>query len=516
MSEDAERPRDARELCAYLVRGLVDAPDQVAVREEEREDARRARGAPSRQDDRGKVIGKGGRIVRALRTVRAGRLGPQRPQDDGRDRGVAAWPIRGAPRACGSARSGGRTACTAPSTSAAPCGWWDFAAGSTLLVDGDERRVADRWPATPSGPIVRARRRRTTARTPPRCSAPRSSCRARRVPEPEEDSWFRFDLVGCEVFAGERRARPGRARSRTAWRTTSCVLDDAAGDAHPVRRASSCPASTCPGARLEVGRVARRGGRRSDRARHRRLHALPELVRRGSPRSATCRTRSPGRCGSRFHNLRDHSPLPHRMVDDEPYGGGAGMLMRVDCVVAALEGAFGAPLDERARGAAHRRRSTPAAAAFDDAVAREYAAGPGPRAAGRPLRGLRPPRARPRGDRGAVARPVRAQRRRGRRRWRSSTRVARFLRGLARRRRLERGGVVLAGARRRCSSTRTTRGRRATAAGSVPEVLLSGHHGRDRRVASRAGRGAHPAAPRRRTRRTDGRARTMLVRFAAG
>lgn len=72
MTEAAERPRDARELCIYLVRGLVDDPDAVAVREEEREDAvvLVVTVAP---DDRGKVIGKGGRVVRALRTVvRAG------------------------------------------------------------------------------------------------------------------------------------------------------------------------------------------------------------------------------------------------------------------------------------------------------------------------------------------------------------------------------------------------------------------------------------------------------------
>jgi tRNA (guanine37-N1)-methyltransferase len=76
-----------------------------------------------------------------------------------------------------------------------------------------------------------------------------------------------------------------------------------------------------------------------------------------------------------FHNLRDHSPLRHRMVDDEPYGGGAGMLMRVDCVVAALEGAFARPLDELR---AERRIVVldPGGRAFDDAVAREYAAGP--------------------------------------------------------------------------------------------------------------------------------------------
>ena len=72
MPEEAERPRDARELCAYLVRGLVDAPEQVAVREEEREDAV-VLVVQVAEDDRGKVIGKGGRVVRALRTVvRAG------------------------------------------------------------------------------------------------------------------------------------------------------------------------------------------------------------------------------------------------------------------------------------------------------------------------------------------------------------------------------------------------------------------------------------------------------------
>jgi predicted RNA-binding protein YlqC (UPF0109 family) len=72
MAADAERPRDARELCTYLVRGLVDAPEQVEVREEAREDTvvLVVSVAP---DDRGKVIGKGGRVVRALRTVvRAG------------------------------------------------------------------------------------------------------------------------------------------------------------------------------------------------------------------------------------------------------------------------------------------------------------------------------------------------------------------------------------------------------------------------------------------------------------
>lgn len=44
-----------------------------------------------------------------------------------------------------------------------------------------------------------------------------------------------------------------------------------------------------------------------------------------------------------LHDIRDYSSLPHREVDDSPYGGGPGMVTRVDIVAAALEGVFGEP-----------------------------------------------------------------------------------------------------------------------------------------------------------------------------
>jgi tRNA (guanine37-N1)-methyltransferase len=40
-------------------------------------------------------------------------------------------------------------------------------------------------------------------------------------------------------------------------------------------------------------------------------------------------------------NYRDWTSLPGGEVDDEPYGGGPGMVMRVDVVAAALEGVYG-------------------------------------------------------------------------------------------------------------------------------------------------------------------------------
>ncbi len=48
-----------------------------------------------------------------------------------------------------------------------------------------------------------------------------------------------------------------------------------------------------------------------------------------------------GELDLRLHSYRDYSPLSSRQVDDEPYGGGAGMVLRVDVVAAALDAAYG-------------------------------------------------------------------------------------------------------------------------------------------------------------------------------
>jgi tRNA (guanine37-N1)-methyltransferase len=49
----------------------------------------------------------------------------------------------------------------------------------------------------------------------------------------------------------------------------------------------------------------------------------------------------------RFLNYRDYTPLSGGRVDDEPYGGGAGMLLRVDVVCSALETVYGDPAGRR-------------------------------------------------------------------------------------------------------------------------------------------------------------------------
>lgn len=72
----------------------------------------------------------------------------------------------------------------------------------------------------------------------------------------------------------------------------------------------------------------------------------------------------------RLLNYRDTTPLSGGQVDDAPYGGGAGMVMRVDVVDAALAAAYGEDRPSRivALDAAGRR--------LDDALASELAAEP--------------------------------------------------------------------------------------------------------------------------------------------
>ena len=49
----------------------------------------------------------------------------------------------------------------------------------------------------------------------------------------------------------------------------------------------------------------------------------------------------------RLFSYRDFTPLSGGQVDDEPYGGGAGMVLRVDVVAAALDGVYGGVPDHR-------------------------------------------------------------------------------------------------------------------------------------------------------------------------
>jgi tRNA (guanine37-N1)-methyltransferase len=104
---------------------------------------------------------------------------------------------------------------------------------------------------------------------------------------------------------------------------------------------------------------------------------FPELFAPFFATSFVGRAVSDGVLAVHLEALRDHGLGVHRAVDDTPYGGGSGMLMRPDCVVSAIESAEAA-LAGLAGGMVrpHRVLLTPQGRVFDQRIARRFSERP--------------------------------------------------------------------------------------------------------------------------------------------
>ncbi|RIH83371.1 tRNA (guanine-N(1)-)-methyltransferase [Meiothermus luteus] len=74
------------------------------------------------------------------------------------------------------------------------------------------------------------------------------------------------------------------------------------------------------------------------------LTLFPELIRPWTQESILKKAIQKGLIGVEIRDIRAYAHGKHKTVDDTPYGGGAGMVMRVDVVVRAIEDA--GPADE--------------------------------------------------------------------------------------------------------------------------------------------------------------------------
>jgi tRNA (guanine37-N1)-methyltransferase len=92
---------------------------------------------------------------------------------------------------------------------------------------------------------------------------------------------------------------------------------------------------------------------------------FPQLVDDFCSGSLLGKARGSGLLDLRCHDLRDHTTDVHRTVDDAPFGGGAGMVMRPEPVFACVE-AVDPPRPLYLLGPGGRR--------FDQAVAHDLAA----------------------------------------------------------------------------------------------------------------------------------------------
>ena len=70
---------------------------------------------------------------------------------------------------------------------------------------------------------------------------------------------------------------------------------------------------------------------------------FPEMVRGALDDSIPARAVAQGLVEIRLHGLREHGIGTHRQVDDAPFGGGAGMVLRPEPLFAAVEAATGRP-----------------------------------------------------------------------------------------------------------------------------------------------------------------------------
>ena len=95
---------------------------------------------------------------------------------------------------------------------------------------------------------------------------------------------------------------------------------------------------------------------------------FPELVSGALSTSIIGRAQKNGQIDLRLHDPREHATDVHRSVDDSPFGGGAGMVMRPDVLAASIR-AVDPPRPLIALSASGER--------FDQAMAQELAAGDG-------------------------------------------------------------------------------------------------------------------------------------------
>lgn len=67
------------------------------------------------------------------------------------------------------------------------------------------------------------------------------------------------------------------------------------------------------------------------------LTIFPEALRELLDIGILGQARAAGVIDVQLHDLREYTDDPHRLVDDRPYGGGAGMLMKVEPFVRGIE-----------------------------------------------------------------------------------------------------------------------------------------------------------------------------------
>src|SRR5438105_7258451 len=80
------------------------------------------------------------------------------------------------------------------------------------------------------------------------------------------------------------------------------------------------------------------------------------------------RAQDSGLLAIQIHNIRDYATDKHQITDEPPYGGGGGMIMKVEPIISAVESVLAADL-----GQTRVILTTPTGRVFNQQIARELA-----------------------------------------------------------------------------------------------------------------------------------------------
>ncbi len=98
---------------------------------------------------------------------------------------------------------------------------------------------------------------------------------------------------------------------------------------------------------------------------------LPHIMQPYLQASVLGKAQQAGLLQVHLHDIREHASDRHRTTDDEPYGGGGGMVMKPEPIFAAVESVLGGAL-----GQVPVILLTPQGRLFTQAIARQLAAHP--------------------------------------------------------------------------------------------------------------------------------------------
>ncbi len=106
---------------------------------------------------------------------------------------------------------------------------------------------------------------------------------------------------------------------------------------------------------------------------------FPEVCAPYVQESILKRAQAAGLVDVRLHNIRDYAPGKHQVTDDEPYGGGGGMVMKPEPVFNAVESVLGIgaqpaePVESAPTSTTPIILLTPQGRTFNQAIAYELA-----------------------------------------------------------------------------------------------------------------------------------------------